>query len=201
MGDHISMTESRLTRPQYFVERIHLLERRSTCLRGQVGTIIVRDTRVIAEGFNGAPPGMPHCFELGCLPEKLPVSHQDVVVSMSKAFGEAFVNSSGKAHHDAEKLLQDQVRRYLEEGMHWVTVDGCSRATHAEANSLAWAARKGIAVEGAEMWGTYSPCRACAQQIVSAGISKFVYLKNYRLERIDILDDAGLEVVQYGSDF
>lgn len=38
----------------------------STCLRGHVGAVIVRDNRVIATGYNGAPAGMKHCADVGC---------------------------------------------------------------------------------------------------------------------------------------
>ena len=40
---------------------------RSTCLRRQVGAVIVKDKRILATGYNGAPPGMPHCLDIGCL--------------------------------------------------------------------------------------------------------------------------------------
>ena len=44
---------------------------RSTCLRRSVGAIIVRDKRILTTGYNGAPRGMAHCEEVGCLREKL----------------------------------------------------------------------------------------------------------------------------------
>lgn len=42
---------------------------RSTCLRAQVGAVIVRDRSILATGYNGSPAGMPHCIEpgVGCL--------------------------------------------------------------------------------------------------------------------------------------
>jgi dCMP deaminase len=40
---------------------------RSTCLRAKVGAVIVRDRSILATGYNGAPAGMPHCTEVGCL--------------------------------------------------------------------------------------------------------------------------------------
>lgn len=43
-----------------------VVRKRSSCLRGKVGVVIVRHRRIISTGYNGAPPGMPHCFELGC---------------------------------------------------------------------------------------------------------------------------------------
>lgn len=46
---------------------------RSTCLRRQVGAVLVRDRRILATGYNGAPTGLAHCSEAGCLREKLGV--------------------------------------------------------------------------------------------------------------------------------
>jgi dCMP deaminase len=40
---------------------------RSTCLRASVGAVIVRDRSILATGYNGAPAGMPHCLDVGCL--------------------------------------------------------------------------------------------------------------------------------------
>ncbi len=40
---------------------------RSTCLRAKVGAVIVRDRSILATGYNGAPAGMPHCLDVGCL--------------------------------------------------------------------------------------------------------------------------------------
>ena len=47
---------------------------RSTCLRRQVGAVIARDKRILATGYNGAPAGLKHCSEIGCLREKLKVA-------------------------------------------------------------------------------------------------------------------------------
>ncbi|TYO96550.1 deoxycytidylate deaminase [Desulfallas thermosapovorans] len=55
---------------EYFMEITGVVSRRSTCLRRQVGALIVRDHRILATGYNGAPAGMRHCLEVGCLREK-----------------------------------------------------------------------------------------------------------------------------------
>ena len=44
---------------------------RGTCLRRKVGAVIVRDLQIISTGYNGAPKGLPHCSEVGCLRDKL----------------------------------------------------------------------------------------------------------------------------------
>jgi dCMP deaminase len=40
---------------------------RSTCTRAKVGAVIVRDRSILATGYNGAPAGLPHCLDAGCL--------------------------------------------------------------------------------------------------------------------------------------
>ena len=58
---------------EYFMEIVELIKTRSTCLRRQVGALIVKDKRILATGYNGAPMGCKHCSEIGCLREKLNV--------------------------------------------------------------------------------------------------------------------------------
>jgi len=42
-------------------------------VRRQVGTVLVKDNRVLATGYNGAPSQLPHCYDVGCLREKMGV--------------------------------------------------------------------------------------------------------------------------------
>jgi len=59
---------------QYFMDIAELVKTRSTCLRRQVGAVIVKDRRILTTGYNGAPSGMRHCLELGgCLREQMKV--------------------------------------------------------------------------------------------------------------------------------
>ncbi len=57
----------RLTWDQYFMTITQQVAERSTCNRAKVGAVIVRDRNILATGYNGAPTGMPHCTEAGCL--------------------------------------------------------------------------------------------------------------------------------------
>ncbi len=51
-----------------------LVATRSTCLRRKVGAVLVKDKRILATGYNGAPTGARHCEEMGCLRERLEVA-------------------------------------------------------------------------------------------------------------------------------
>lgn len=54
---------------EYFMEIALLVARRSTCLRRQVGALLVKHKNILATGYNGTPSGIRHCNETGCLRE------------------------------------------------------------------------------------------------------------------------------------
>lgn len=56
----------RITRPQMFMEIAQVAAKRSTCMRLNVGAIIVQDRTPISFGYNGAPSGAPHCAGNSC---------------------------------------------------------------------------------------------------------------------------------------
>lgn len=58
---------------EYFMRMAYLVSTRSTCLRRRVGAVLVRERRLLSTGYNGAPTGIRHCAEVGCLREKLNV--------------------------------------------------------------------------------------------------------------------------------
>ncbi len=58
----------------YFMEIARIVSMRSTCLRRNVGAVIVKDKRILATGYNGAPSGLKHCLEVSCLREKLKIA-------------------------------------------------------------------------------------------------------------------------------
>lgn len=49
-----------------FLEIAAIVSKRSTCTRGSVGCVIVRDRRIVSTGYNGSPPGADHCLDVGC---------------------------------------------------------------------------------------------------------------------------------------
>lgn len=61
------MSRNRPDWDEYFMQIAHVVSRRSTCVRRQIGAVIVKDKRILTTGYNGAPSGLPHCLELGCL--------------------------------------------------------------------------------------------------------------------------------------
>lgn len=121
-----------------------LTAHRGTCLRKRVGCVIAREGRVLTLGYNGAPKGLPHCLDHGCI-----------------------IGPDG----------------------------GCTRAAHAEANAIAFAARHGIKLDGATLYVTTSPCKNCASLIINAGIQRVVFAERYRDETgLQKLVEAGVDI-------
>jgi dCMP deaminase len=58
---------------EYFMRIAQLASTRSTCLRRQVGAVIVKKKKVLATGYNGSPSGLRHCLEVGCLREEMEI--------------------------------------------------------------------------------------------------------------------------------
>ena len=50
-----------------------MVSKRATCLRRKVGAVLVKNKRILATGYNGAPSGIKHCLEIGCMREKLKI--------------------------------------------------------------------------------------------------------------------------------
>ncbi|MGE5615261.1 MAG: deoxycytidylate deaminase [Bacillota bacterium] len=65
---------------EYFMEIVGLIKTRSTCIKRQEGALIVKDRRILATGYNGAPTGCRHCTEIGCL--------RDETDAVQKEYGE-----------------------------------------------------------------------------------------------------------------
>lgn len=72
----------------------------------------------------------------------------------------------------------------------------CVRTVHAEQNAICQAAKKGIALEGATLYCTMTPCRTCAMMIINCGIKRVVCLHKYHsgTESEEMFEQAGITV-------
>jgi dCMP deaminase len=62
-----SIVYERLDWTAYFLNIAKAVALRSTCPRLQVGAVITYRNKIVTTGYNGAPPGKPHCTEVGCM--------------------------------------------------------------------------------------------------------------------------------------
>lgn len=130
----------RPTRDELLNMTAFMWAKRGTCDRLQVGCVISRGGRILVQGYNGAPAGLPHCI-----------------------------------HTELDRQ--------------------CNEAVHAEQSAIAWAARNGVKLEGAEMHVTNMPCVSCSMSIINAGIARVMYTLPYRIkDGVELLRRAGVEV-------
>ena len=74
-------------------------------------------------------------------------------------------------------------------------VTSCKRAVHAEANAIAFAARRTSSTEGGELYVTHQPCIDCAKLIINSGIVSVTWAEPYRLlEGVKLLQEAQIKL-------
>ena len=59
---------------EYWMKIVNDVAERSTCLRRQIGALVVKNNVILSTGYNGAPRGFPHCLEAGCRRDKLNIA-------------------------------------------------------------------------------------------------------------------------------
>lgn len=159
----------------YLMSFANLAATRSTCLRRQVGAVIVKDGQVIATGYNGPARNVPHC--------KAP---------------EAGIEYTEK------QIIQEYICPRLLNNVPSGKVSHCW-AIHAEENALLQAARHGVSVVGCKMFCTTKPCYHCIQACINAGIVCIFYGEEYNdiyskeLEKLILL--APVSEGYFGKDF
>lgn len=91
---------------------------------------------------------------------------------------------SGLAHCDTEGHL---------------LVDGhCVRTIHAETNAIIQAALHGVSTRDADCYVTHFPCINCTKTLINAGVSRIIYLNDYRIDEIalEFFNRAGVELTR-----
>ena len=113
--------------------------------RKKVGCLVVRDNRIISDGYNGTPHGF------------------DNVCEFPTRFG----------------------------------LETKPEVLHAESNALTKLAKSTQSSTGATVYITLSPCFDCSKLMVQSGISRVVYLEDYKnLDGVELLRKAGIEAVK-----
>lgn len=95
----------------YFMQMAHLVSTRATCDRKHVGAVIVRDRRVVATGYNGSAPGMPHCDDVG----------HDLVMSMNPS-----ASTAQATHSNCVRTIHAEVNAIAQAARFGIGLEGAS---------------------------------------------------------------------------
>ena len=89
---------------------------------------------------------------------------------------------------------------HCDETGHMMENDHCVATIHAEANAIIQAAKNGVAIDGATIYTTSSPCWICFKLIANSGIKRICFGEFYRDKRIfDISKRLKIELVKLGN--
>jgi dCMP deaminase len=148
-----------------------LTAKESYCKRRQVGAVIVKKGRPIANGYNGTVPGMKNDCE-------------DVKLICNSCGHEVEYGAVGESHCVDGTVIEDSKTK--------------EEVVHAEANAIIFAARHGIMLDSCSIYVTTAPCMNCATLIIGSGIKEVVYEDSYNTENgLKLLIEAGVKVRQY----
>ena len=103
------MADRTMNRPswdQYFLEIAKVVAKRSSCVRRQIGAVIVKDRRILTTGYNGAPSGLPHCIEIGCMRDEL--------------------NIESGTRHEMCRALHSEMNAIIQAAQHGVSTKGAT---------------------------------------------------------------------------
>jgi len=156
------------------VEQAHMAAARayaelSYARRLKVGSVIVRDNRIISIGFNGTPSGRDNNCEL------LQWNGSEIKYSL-------------------KKITEERLKQALDNGAYLVSKD---EVCHAEMNAIMFAAKNGVATNDCDLYVTHSPCFECAKMIVQCGIGRVYYEEEYRdLKPVNFLRECNVFVTK-----
>jgi dCMP deaminase len=162
--------EKQIKRDTYYMDLAKTVETGADCLGTKVGAVVALKNRVVSTGYNGTPEGFPGCKDNGCV----------------------------RCH---DSWLKKQGREdEMTDPSHTpgAALDRCV-CVHAEQNAFITGARFGIALEGATLYTTQSPCFSCLKEAVQAGIQRIVYDAWYRAEYRPAIRDQYVSLYQHLS--
>ena len=159
------------TRPSWdktYMDMCDILAQRSTCLRIQTASVIVKDNIIVSVGYNGVVSGQDHCSDYW-----RNVYESDITTYSSF---DGFLKSDFFYTHHHE----------------W---SNCNEL-HGEMNAILFAGKNGISLRDSTIYTIYSPCINCAKAILTAGIVKVVYKNVYKRSTtgIEFLQNHGISI-------
>lgn len=170
---------------EWFLDGTRWLARRGDCTRRQVGAMVVRDHRVIGQGYNGTRPGAPGCLEGACPRGRHTADTNGLHTQRCHSCVDHWRYPDGLGYIDYSKPMDityctgceiEPVRcicggpwpcpEAVPPGSSYDTGPGRCIASHAEQNALADAQSRGAgALDGAVIYTSAEPCEGCVRQI------------------------------------
>lgn len=183
------------TRDEFGMYVAHAAALRSSELGRQVGAAIAMPTGdVVATGTNEVPAvGGGHYWPspLETRPDNREFRRGKDQSDEDKRLlaAEVFENFRGRGWINSDVDADDVAIYQALDNSSLQDITEYGRAVHAEMSAITDAARRGIPTDGTTMYVTTFPCHTCARHVVSAGVSRLVYIEPYAKSRATKLHD------------
>lgn len=178
------MSDKRIGWDEYFINLLDKLGDRVTCTRGKCAAIFTIDNRIVATGYAGAPPNLPHCTEIG---DQLEERVQFLENNLYPFNGSIEYSLNGLIYKWNVENNRYQTEKKI----------SCIRTSHAESNGIYTAAKYGISLNNSTLYVSMTCCRNCAMAVISVGTKRVVCEKKYHAgqETEYMFRKAGIELV------
>jgi dCMP deaminase len=111
-----------------------------------------------------------------------------LIVKNNTIISDGFNGTPSGFENECEEAINNEDGSFKEYKTKWYVL-------HAEANAILKVAKSTQSCNGSTLYVTYSPCTDCSKLIMQAGITRVVYLEEYRdTNGLDFLRRAGVEV-------
>jgi len=168
MSSKIWDRDKQLQRDRYYMRIAKAVRKSANCKGSHIGAVAVLENRVVSTGYNGTPEAFPNCDDNGCV----------------RCY-DRWLEKNG---------LQEQMSdRFHVAGN---ALDRCI-CIHAEQNAFLTAARFGIALDGASLYSTMSPCFNCLKEATQIGISRIVYRHWYPMNYPPALESQYVDLYHH----
>lgn len=165
---------------EYFMDSAKRTAELSYAVRLKVGSVAVRDNRIILNGFNGMPPGMDNVCE-------------------DRKYMDMDAGGWLDPNEVYERWPFEEFDEELNITKRYALVTKPD-VMHSEENLVLYAAQEGISLKGTHLYCTHAPCINCARMIYGAGITKLYYESIYRDDAgLKFLQQRGVNVIKYDS--
>ena len=190
---------NRIDKNIFFMANALLTSTLSYCKRRQVGAIIVKDNRILVNGYNGTISGAENRCEypiINCYKCNTPIN----ITSLEEKGELKLIDDKYYfkcPHCEKEYIIEKNIifnLIYNPKTDHTIVV-------HAEQNSIVWASKMGISIKDASMYVTDAPCGQCAKLIVQSGIKEVYYMRDFRTkEGIELFKRIGFPFYKINED-
>ena len=160
---------------KYFMDVAERTSQLSYAKRLKVGTVIVKENRIISCGYNGLPSGWQ---SNDC---------EYSIILEDETYQELSDNEKDRFHSI----------QYDENTIQWEGIKTYDEVIHSEANSISRLAKSTESGIDSVLFCTHSPCLQCSKIIYGAGIKTVYYKQEYRMtDGIKFLEKCGIEVIK-----